>query len=82
MSVASIPEIESRILSGQPIKFAELKKVCDHYFGEPRIKGSHHIYKMPWAGNPRINIQKFGKDAKAYQIRQVAAALVKLHGAF
>jgi hypothetical protein len=60
------------------ISFADLAKVCSHYFGEPRIEGSHHIYKMPWAGDPRINIQDKNGKAKTYQVKQVLSAIEKL----
>jgi hypothetical protein len=33
---------------------------------------------MPWRGDPRINLQKDGKMAKAYQVRDVAKALERL----
>ncbi len=63
------------------IRFSNLVRVCDHYFGEARQKGSHCIYKTPWAGDPRVNIQE-GKNgkAKAYQVRQVLLAIDKLEG--
>ncbi|WP_241744497.1 hypothetical protein [Cellulosimicrobium arenosum] len=39
------------------VRFDELAAVCGHYFGEPRRSGgSHHIYAMPWSGDPRVNI--------------------------
>ena len=61
------------------IKFKDLAKVCDYYFGEPRQNGtSHMIYKTPWQGDPRINIQKSGKEAKPYQVKQVLLAIKKL----
>lgn len=60
------------------IKFKDLLKICIKSFGKPRIVGSHHIFKMPWAGNPRINLQKDGNMAKQYQIRDVIEALKKL----
>ncbi len=60
------------------VKFDDLLKICCRYFGEPRIKGSHHIFKTPWQGDPRINIQKDGKMAKPYQVKIVLAALNKL----
>ena len=43
------------------------------------MSGSHHIFKTPWQGDPRINLQK-GKDknAKPYQVQQVLGALRKL----
>jgi hypothetical protein len=59
--------------------FADLVKVCNYYFGQPRQNGtSHIIYKMPWQGDPRINIQRNGKEAKAYQVKQVLLAIKKL----
>ena len=64
----------------QNIRFADLAKLCAHYFGEPRNKGtSHHVYKTPWQGDPRVNIQKGkGGKAKAYQVKQVLAAVKKI----
>ncbi len=65
--------------SPKNVRFSELAKICLHYFGEPRNKGtSHHVYKMPWQGDPRVNIQK-GKDGKAkiYQVKQVLTAIKK-----
>lgn len=58
------------------IRFTELKKVCNHHFGEPRNRGSSHfIYKTPWPGDPRVNIQDKGGAAKPYQVRQVLSAI-------
>jgi len=62
------------------IRFKDLCQICDHYFGEPRSKGSHRIYKMPWQGDPRINIQDSNGKAKTYQVRQVLSAIEKLEG--
>ena len=58
------------------IRFADAIRVCEHYFGKPRISGSHHVFKMPWPGDPRVNLQedRSGK-AKAYQIRQLIRAI-------
>lgn len=61
------------------IRFADLCKVCDFYFGEARQKGSsHRIYKTPWQGDPRINIQDHKGMAKAYQVRQVLKGIERL----
>ncbi|MGB5616472.1 MAG: toxin HicA, partial [Desulfobacterales bacterium] len=61
------------------VRFRDLCKVCDHYFGEARQKsGSHRIYKMPWQGDPRINIQNSKGKAKAFQVKQVLLAIEKL----
>ena len=61
------------------IKYNDLCKVCDHYFGEPRQVGSsHRIYKTLWQGDPRINIQNYNGMAKAYQVKQVLKAIERL----
>uniref|UniRef100_UPI00405715AB toxin HicA n=1 Tax=Candidatus Electronema sp. TaxID=2698783 RepID=UPI00405715AB len=61
------------------VRFSELCKVCDHYFGQARQSGSsHRIYKTPWTGDPRVNIQNSRGKAKAYQVRQVLKAIEKL----
>jgi hypothetical protein len=63
----------------QGIRFVDLCRVCDHYFGQPRQFGSsHRIYKMPWEGDPRVNIQNAKGMAKAYQVRQVLKAIERL----
>ena len=61
------------------IRFHDLCKVCDFYFGEARQQGSsHRIYKTPWQGNPRVNIQNNKGKAKAYQVKQVLKAIERL----
>lgn len=60
------------------VPFSKLLALCRTYFGEPRISGSHHIFKTPWQGDPRINLQKDGKMAKPYQVKQVQMAVEKL----
>lgn len=63
------------------VRFSELKKVCRHYFGEPRQDGtSHAVFKTPWFGDPRINIQDDKGKSKPYQVRQVLLAIDKLEG--
>ena len=60
-------------------RFAELVRICTFFFGEPRQQAtSHIIYRMPWPGDPRINIQNNRGMAKPYQVRQVVKALERL----
>jgi hypothetical protein len=69
--------IEQMRRSPQNVRFDDLAKVCTEHFGDPRQEGtSHKVYKTPWHGDPRVNIQR-GKDgnAKAYQVRQVLDAI-------
>jgi hypothetical protein len=59
-------------------RFSFLVRACTEFFGKPRIKGSHHIFKTPWPGDPRLNLQAEKGKAKPYQVEQVIAALKKL----
>ena len=60
------------------VSFHDLLKVCEKHFGKPRIRGSHHIFKTPWKGDPRINLQKADKMAKFYQVKDVKKAIDKM----
>ena len=52
------------------VGFNDLKKVCQTYFGKPRQDGSSHaVFKTPWPGDPRVNIQNANGKAKPYQVR-------------
>ncbi|MFT5368433.1 MAG: hypothetical protein ACI8V2_003399 [Candidatus Latescibacterota bacterium] len=61
------------------IPFRDLCKVCDAYFGTSRqTRSSHRIYKTPWMGDPRVNIQNDKGMSKAYQVNQVLKAIERL----
>lgn len=63
------------------VRFTDLQKVCEIYFGAPRQTGtSHTVYKTPWLGDPRVNIQNDKGKAKTYQVKQVLLAIDKLQG--
>ena len=62
------------------VRFDDVSRVCEHYFGTPRNNGtSHHVYRTPWQGEPYVNIQR-GHDgnAKAYQVRQILKAIDRI----
>lgn len=62
----------------QNVAYNDLHKVCEHYFGKPRQSGtSRAVFKTPWPGDPRVNIQNDKGKAKAYQVRQVLKAIDK-----
>ncbi len=70
-----------RLMKRNPkdVRFNDLYKVCDNFFGKARKSGtSHRIYKTPWQGDPRINIQNHKGKANAYQVKQVLMAIEKL----
>jgi len=65
--------------SPKGVSFRDLCRVCDEHFGSPRQHGSsHRVYRTPWLGDPRVNIQNDRGRAKAYQVRQVLKAIEKL----
>ena len=62
----------------QNVRYDDPYKVREHYFGPPRrTGGSHAVFKTPWPGDPRVNIQNSNGQAKPYQVRQVLAAIDK-----
>ena len=78
--MASVADIVSSMKnSTDNVKFSDACKVASHYFGTPRQDGSSHkVYKMPWKGDPRINLQAIKGKAKPYQVKQLLQAIKKL----
>ena len=67
--------------AGREIRFSDLAKLCEFHFGAPRQRGtSHLVFKTPWPGDPRVNIQNDKGKAKRYQVKQVLAAIEKMTG--
>jgi len=75
--MASVEDIVSEMRSNpKGVRFTDLCRACEHFFGQPRQKGtSHRIYRTPWPGDPRVNIQDDKGKAKVYQVRQVLKAI-------
>jgi hypothetical protein len=80
ITVAKIDDILAQMKQNpRDVRFSDLCKACEHFFGEPRQSGSsHRIYKTPWQGDPRINIQNYKGKAKSYQVKQVLLAIERL----
>ena len=78
--MAGIDKILKLIQKNQKnVRFSDLCKICDHYFGNPRQSGSsHRVYRTPWQGDPRVNIQNSNGYAKVYQVKQVLKAIERL----
>ncbi|SFN82508.1 hypothetical protein SAMN05216219_2239 [Mycetocola miduiensis] len=79
--MASAEKLEQQAReSPQSLTFAEACALAAAHFGEPRKGSGSHvaIYKMPWQGDPRINLQKGdGGKAKKYQVEQLLKAIDK-----
>lgn len=68
--------VDSMRRNPRDVMFADLVCACNAFFGKPRHDGSsHRVYKMPWNGDPRVNIQNNHGKAKPYQVRQVLKAI-------
>ena len=71
-------ELQHELANPKNTRFAVALRVATTLFGSPTVKGSHHVFKMPWAGNPRVNLQPQGKKAKDYQVEQLLEAIERL----
>lgn len=78
--MVGIKKIEAAMRANpRGVRFGDLMKLCEHHFGPPRrTGGSHAVFRTPWPGDPRVNIQDDHGRAKPYQVRQVLAAIDKL----
>ena len=56
-------EIEKLKVRKKSTRFGYLVRVCQRYFVGERIKGSHHMFKTPRSGDPRINLQEVRGNA-------------------
>ena len=68
-----------RILRGTSdasIAFDELCGLLRHLGFDERIRGSHHMYQRADIAE-LINLQREGKQAKPYQVRQVRAIMAR-----
>jgi hypothetical protein len=76
------PPEEKQRKRGLPKQSSQCRRYSSrklHFFGEARQTSvSHRIYKTPWQGDPRVNIQNDKGMAKAYQVRQVLKAMDRL----
>ena len=64
----------------QSIRFEDLRKLCEHYFGRPRRKGSHLVFTTGLPDPPILNIQPRGSMAKEYQCKQALKAVRRKQG--
>jgi len=78
----SVQKILAALRNSQTnVRYADLSKVCTHYFGKPRQeRTSHAKFETPWGGEPYVNIQNKSGQAKPYQVKQVLAAIDRLEG--
>ena len=62
--------------SDADIDFDDLRKLLVRLGFEERVRGSHHIFRKTGI-EERPNLQRDGRNAKPYQVRQVRAVILK-----
>lgn len=62
--------------SDRNIAFDDLCQLLENLGFEKRIRGSHHVFRKPGVME-KINLQREGSDAKAYQVKQVRNIILK-----
>jgi predicted RNA binding protein YcfA (HicA-like mRNA interferase family) len=68
-----------KILSGRSdatIGFQDLCRLLLNLGFEMRTSGSHHVFRMAGV-EEKVNLQRDGKDAKPYQVKQVRNVILK-----
>ncbi len=71
----------SRVLSGRSdgnVDFDELRRLLKRLGFEERTRGSHHVFVRSGI-HDMINLQREGRLAKPYQVRQVRT-VITAHG--
>lgn len=67
-----------RASSDTNIPFDDLCHLLKRLGFEERIRGGHHIFRKEGIID-KINLQRDGNKAKAYQVRQVRKIIVEYH---
>ena len=60
------------------VDFADLRKLLLSLGFVERVRGSHHIFAKDGV-DELLNLQREGKHAKPYQLRQVRMIVVRYH---
>jgi hypothetical protein len=79
--MASVEKIEAAARrSSSSISFTDAVKLATAYFCERRSGSGSHvaIFKMPWQGDPRVNLQNKDGNAKPYQVTQMLKAIDRM----
>lgn len=62
------------------VKFDDLINLCSTYFGSPRIKGSHHIFKTPWKGRSKDKYSKRWENGKTVSSKVSSKSAAEIGG--
>ncbi len=78
-TLVSVSKTLQRLLSGTAdaaIRFDDLRSLLERLGFEERIRGSHHLFRKAGVED-RINLQRDGKNAKPYQVKQVRSVILR-----
>jgi len=64
--------------SDSNIRFDDLRRLLLELGFSERIKGSHHMFAREGV-DEQVNLQRDGSKAKAYQVKQVRAVILRYH---
>jgi len=79
MELVSAAKTLQRLLSGKSdaaLRFDDLCVLLERLGFEKRVRGSHHLFRKSGV-EEMINLQRDGKTAKPYQVKQVRAVIRK-----
>ncbi len=76
MNVNDILELMRR--NPADVRFKDAMACAEHFFGAPRVHGSHYVFSMPWPSDPRVNLQNRHGYVAAYQVRQLLRAIERM----
>jgi len=77
--MSSYDKLIARLLQGDAdtnMAFDDLCNLLQRLGFEMRTRGSHHIFRKSGI-EERINLQRDGDKAKAYQVRQIRSIILK-----
>lgn len=72
-------KLRERILGGTSdanIDFSDLCQLLRRLGFDERVRGSHHLFRKAGIVE-KLNLQRDGSKAKAYQVRQVRAVILR-----
>jgi predicted RNA binding protein YcfA (HicA-like mRNA interferase family) len=76
--MSQFEKLMQKLNSGKSLTFSEAQVILKKLgFTLARVSGSHHIYTHPRLGRP-ANLQRDGKDAKPYQLKQIRDIISEL----
>jgi len=77
--MTTLKKLILKILRGKSdanIGFDELRNILLNYGFEERVRGSHHLFVKKGV-EELINLQRNGKSAKPYQVKQVRRIILR-----